>query len=61
MKKAKYITPDFTFTEYNEEELICASIIEVGGDAGIVIGEGDTPTTADSRRNDKIWDDEELY
>jgi hypothetical protein len=59
MKKTKYITPDFTFTEYNEEELICASIKDVDGDAGIVIGEGDTPGTADSRSNG-VWDDDEL-
>lgn len=59
MKKTKYITPDFTFTEYNEEELICASIKDVVGDTDIVIGDGDTPGTADSRAN-RIWDDDEL-
>lgn len=59
MKKTKYITPDFTFTEYNEEELICASVTKVGDDSVIQIGEGDTPGTADSRSN-RIWDDDEL-
>ncbi len=60
MKKTKYIAPDFTLTEYIEEELICASITDVGGNAGIEKGNGETPTEADSRAF-KPWEDEDEW
>jgi hypothetical protein len=60
MKKTKYIAPDFTFTEYIEEELICASITNVDGTAEIEIGDGDTPTQADSRSY-STWGDEDEW
>jgi hypothetical protein len=60
MKKTKYIAPDFTFTEYIEEELICASITNIGGNAGIEEGEGEAPTEADSRSY-SAWGDEDEW
>ena len=59
MKKTKYIAPDFTFTEYIEEEMICV-VSGVRGNAGIEMGEGEgeAPTKADSRSY-SVWGDDE--
>lgn len=59
MKKTKYIAPDFTFTEYIEEEMICV-VSGVRGDADIEMGEGEAPTEADSRSY-SAWGDEDEW
>ena len=59
MKKTKYIAPDFTFTEYIEEEMICV-VSGVRGDAGIEMGKDETPTEADSRSY-SVWGDEDEW
>ena len=59
MKKTKYIAPDFTFTEYIEEEMICV-VSGVRGDADIEMGEGETPTEAESRSY-SAWGDEDEW
>lgn len=59
MKKTKYIAPDFTFTEYIEEEMICV-VSRVRGDADIEMGEGETPTEAESRSY-SAWGDEDEW
>ncbi len=57
MKKTEYMAPAIKVALAEAEEMICASITAVGGDAGITMGEGDAPTTADSRIN--IWGEDE--
>ena len=60
MKKTKYIAPDFTFTEFIEEEMICV-VSRVDGDAGIEMGDdGPAPTEADSRSY-SAWGDEDEW
>lgn len=59
MKKTVYIAPAIKIAESGLENMICASVTAVGGNAGIELGEGDTPTTADTRRMTQWEDDEE--
>jgi hypothetical protein len=42
-----------------EEQLLNASIRGLESDAGIAIGDGETPTEADARNSFSIWDDED--
>ena len=61
MKKTKYIAPDFTFTEFIEEEMIC--VVSVGENSVIEMGDPNTeqrPTEADSRAF-KPWEDEDEW
>lgn len=63
MEKTKYIAPDFAFTEYIEEQLICASIKDVGDNSVIQMGDPNkevTPTEADSRPF-RPWEDEDEW
>lgn len=46
MKKT-YIIPATKVESAVIEEMIAASITNVGGDSGLTFGEGDTPTDAD--------------
>ena len=58
MKKT-YIAPELYMQLIQAEQMIAASITNVGGDSGIQIGEGDTPTEADVKGNffgDSPWD-----
>ena len=60
MKKTSYITPVTNVIKVKTESL-CAAVSGVGGNAGIVLGEGETPGTADGRRGRDLWDDEEEW
>ena len=58
MKKT-YIAPELYMQLIQAEQMIAASITNVGGDSGIKIGEGDTPTDADVKGNffgDSPWE-----
>ena len=57
MKKKTYLIPAIIITDVKLQTLMNASLT-VDGDSGIGMGDGETPTTADSRRRDE-WDDEE--
>ena len=62
MKKTKYIAPDFAFTEFTEEEMICV-VSKVEGTAEVGLGDPNTeqrPTDADSRAF-KPWEDEDEW
>ncbi len=60
MKKKQYIAPCLKATEVTLAQMTCASITAVGGDAGITLGDGDTPDSADGRRGGfSVWDDDE--
>ena len=59
MKKT-YLSPAIAAKEAELLALMNASIAGVGGNSGIQMGDGETPTTADSRRRRNVWDDEEL-
>ena len=61
MEKTKYIAPDFAFTEFTEEEMICV-VSKVEGTAEVGLGDPNTeqrPTEADSRGSKSVWDDDE--
>ena len=59
MKKTVYMAPATTITQINVQPLMQkASIASVGGNSGITMGDGETPTSADSRRS-SLWDDDE--
>ena len=49
MKKKAYIIPQVDVMDAEPEALMVSSITEVSGDSGIELGEGETPSTADSR------------
>ena len=58
MKKT-YISPAMDVTRVVAEQMIAASIANVGGDAGVVPGEGEIPGTAEAPANpfgDSIFD-----
>jgi hypothetical protein len=62
MKKTKYIAPDFAFTEFTEEEMICV-VSKVGEGSVIEMGNPEKeqrPTDADSRAF-KPWEDEDEW
>ena len=60
MKAKAYITPESTIETMAGEQLICASVKGVEGDAGITMGgDDDIPTEADSRGSKGVWDDED--
>ena len=50
MKKT-YISPAMDVTYMVAEQMIANSITKVGGDSGIGIGTGETPTDADVKGN----------
>ena len=58
MKRTEYMTPAIRIAEAETEEMICSSVVDVNGDAGITMGEGEAPGTADSRRR-SVWGDDE--
>jgi len=60
MKKKTYLIPAIIITDVKLQTLMNASLT-VDGDSGIGMGDGETPTTADSRRRRRRdeWDDEE--
>ena len=49
MKKKAYIIPSVDVMDAEPQPLMESSITEVTGNSGIELGEGDTPSTADSR------------
>ena len=56
----RYIKPETFLTEVDATQIICASVTDVGGDAGIERGNDDeAPNTADARHRRDVWDDEE--
>ena len=57
MKKTVYMAPAIKVAQSESEEFVCTSIFGVTGDAGIWMGEGDAPATADSRVN--VWGEDE--
>ena len=63
MKANAYITPESTIETMAGEQLICASVKGVDGDAGITMGgdEEPSPTAADSRGSKGVWDDEDEW
>jgi hypothetical protein len=61
MKAKAYITPESTIETMAGEQLICASVTGIDGDTGIEMGEGDTPTEADSRGSKSVWDDDDEW
>lgn len=60
MNKKRYITPAIEQVELSEELMLNeASIAEIGGNAGIAIGDpnDDVPTSGDSKgHTSSIWD-----
>ena len=56
MKKT-YIIPVAEPVYVQAENMIAASITQVGGDAQIEIGEGEAPATADVKVNPVEWED----
>lgn len=60
MKAKAYITPESTIETMAGEQIICASITNIDGDAGIEEGVGETPTEADSRSY-SVWGDEDEW
>ena len=62
MKAKAYITPESTIETMAGEQLICVySITKVEGNADIEIGNGETPTEADSRGSKGVWNDEDEW
>jgi len=61
MKAKAYITPESTIETMAGEQLICASVTGIDGDADITMGDGDTPTEADSRGSKSVWDDDDEW
>ena len=59
MKKSVYMAPAITIINVKLRTMMAGSITSVEGDSGITMGNGETPTSADSRRNYYYWDDEE--
>ena len=59
--KKEYMAPAIRINDAELEALMNpASITDVGGNSGIEIGTGETPTEADSRYGyHSVWDDEE--
>ena len=59
MKKT-YIIPATRVESGVAEEMIASSITNIGGESGLPIGYGETPTDADVKGFGKIniWDDE---
>ena len=59
--KKEYMAPAIRINDAELEALMNpASITDVGGNSGIEIGTGETPTDADARYGYRsVWDDEE--
>ena len=58
MKKT-YISPELYMELIQAEQMIAASITKVEGNSGIGMGEGETPTEADTKGNfygDAVWE-----
>ncbi|MBO7068263.1 MAG: hypothetical protein J6W52_06240 [Bacteroidaceae bacterium] len=55
MKKT-YIIPATEISHGIVEEMIAASITNIGGDSDLKLGEGDIPDEADVRESENIWD-----
>lgn len=53
MKKT-YISPALELMQAEVQQMLAASITNVGGDSGIELGTGDTPVEADVKGED--WD-----
>ena len=60
MVKKTYIIPATEVSFAEVEEIIAASITNVGGDSGIGMGTGETPNTADVKgvQDKSVWDNE---
>ena len=56
MKKT-YIIPATEISQGIVEEMIAASITEIGGDSGLELGEGDAPGDADVKEFDFFGDE----
>ena len=52
MMKKTYIIPVTEVSFAEAEQIIAASITEIGGDSGLKRGEGDTPDNADAKEFD---------
>lgn len=48
MNKKVYIAPAIEVQKMELESMIAGSITSIGGDSGIGLGDGETPTSADS-------------
>ena len=60
MKTKVYKAPAARDIKMEHRLLNDASITNVGGNSGIGMGDGETPSTADSRRRrNTFWDDED--
>ena len=58
--KKEYMAPAIRINDAELGDLLQASITQVGGNSGIEIGTGETPTDADARYGyHSVWDDEE--
>ena len=57
MMKKIYIIPATKVEAAVIEEMIASSITEVGGNSGLQIGTGETPTNADTKE-DSFWEGE---
>lgn len=57
MKKT-YLVPATKVESAVVEQMIAASITQVGGDSNLQIGTGETPTNADVKESDNFWDGE---
>lgn len=58
MKKT-YIAPQMEVTQVGMVQMLAASIVSVGGDSDLNIGEGDIPTSADVKGSifeESPWD-----
>ena len=57
MKKKVYLAPVTTEIQVTPQSFIAASVTSIGGDAGIELGDGTAPGTADSRGEDDFFED----
>lgn len=57
MKKKEYLAPVTTEIQVIPQSFIAASVTSIGGDAGIELGDGVIPGTADSRAEDDFFED----
>lgn len=57
--KKKYISPELFMEHVELQQIVCASITKIDGDADITYGgEEENPTSGDARRKD-VWDDDD--
>ena len=61
MKKTAYIAPAVKVTVVKLQLLGNGSITSIGGNSGLLMGTEETPGSADSRRSNSLWDDDDEW